>query len=149
MSEGLRKKAIPPSLTRPLLVGGAERTPAAFVCAVGAGFCALGWQLHSPIAGVTGFIVLTVGMGTLRMIAKQDPMMFKVYPRYLKYKPFYPARALPARAKSHAKTILIASTALALLFLLMLSITHTAMWGWLAFISVFAALLYSLIPERP
>ena len=38
-----------------------------------------------------------VGVYLLRLMAKADPIMARVYMRHVKYQPYYPARARPWR----------------------------------------------------
>jgi len=53
-------------------------------------FIAMTWQTF--ILGVTIWIILSM---LLRMMAKADPMMSKVYLRQLKYRDFYIAHSTP------------------------------------------------------
>ena len=53
-------------------------------------FIAMTWQTF--IIGIVLWIILTM---LLRMMAKADPLMSKVYLRHLKYKDFYMAHSSP------------------------------------------------------
>lgn len=149
MRNGRQVKAIPPSLVRPLLVGGAERTPAGIVCAAGAAFCALGWQLHSWVAACVGIFVLSVGMGLLRRIAKLDPLMFQVYPRQMRYRAFYPARAVPTRKASPVKATLIGAGSVIALTGLAYQMTRIPVFGWSAVLLAIVTTIYLCVPNKP
>jgi len=93
-----RRAPIHPSLTRPLLLGGAERELvlvngtliAALV--VGVGFHWVSLTIASLLA--------TVGHWALTRAAKYDAQLSRIYVRHVRYQPYYPARpvtqALPA-----------------------------------------------------
>jgi len=53
-------------------------------------FIAMTWQTF--IIGITLWLILTM---LLRMMAKADPLMSKIYLRHLKYKDFYMAHSSP------------------------------------------------------
>jgi len=84
------------ALNRPNLLLGAERELTlmlGLICTIMV-FLALTWQ--TALLGIVLWVVL---ISLLRMMAKADPMMSKVYRRHLRYKPFYPAHATPFRAE--------------------------------------------------
>jgi type IV secretion system protein VirB3 len=90
----LRKTNIHRALHRPNLILGGEREPVlvlAIVCA-GVGVSALNLVALS-IAGA----VWLIAVGFLRMMAKADPCMTKIYLRQLRYPPYFPARSRRAR----------------------------------------------------
>jgi type IV secretion system protein VirB3 len=93
MAEGGRERCYP-SLIRPILLAGAER------------------ELVIPVVGLAGVLVLGVGpqllslalagglvfglLPLLRMAARVDPQMRKVYVRHQKYQSYYPAQGHPS-----------------------------------------------------
>jgi len=82
------------ALNRPNLLLGAERELTlilGLICTIMV-FLALTWQ--TALLGIFLWIVL---ISLLRMMAKADPMMSKIYLRHLRYKPFYPAHSTPFR----------------------------------------------------
>lgn len=82
------------ALNRPNLLLGAERELTlmlGLICTIMV-FLALTWQ-----TALLGIFLWTVLISLLRMMAKADPMMSKVYLRHLRYKPFYPAHSTPFR----------------------------------------------------
>jgi type IV secretory pathway TrbD component len=85
-------------LTQPLLVAGAERTPA-IVVAGSAIFCAVAaWFTWSVAAAVMAALLFLVGLPTLRIMANRDPRMIEILLRYVGYRRHYAAhtpRALP------------------------------------------------------
>src|ERR1700691_4056861 len=92
MAESERRvSAIHQSLTRPILLAGAERSfaisnlipPAALIFAGG---------LHWYTVAMGAFL-LTVGHWALVQAAKFDPQLSQVYVRHIRYQDYYPARA--------------------------------------------------------
>jgi len=79
------------SLTRPILLGGAEREP---VIVEATSIVALTFAvgLHLPTA-IIALLLGTVGHSLLRRAAKEDPQMMRVYTRHVRYKTYYPAQA--------------------------------------------------------
>jgi type IV secretory pathway TrbD component len=65
VNDGPRRLQIPRSLVQPLLVGGAERTPTAAVCGIGAAFVVLGYTQPSLVGFGFGLLVLVLGMWAL------------------------------------------------------------------------------------
>lgn len=80
------------ALNKPNLLLGGERELMLIVGLFSAVmvFIAMTWQ--TLIIGVTLWITLSM---LLRMMAKADPMMSKIYLRQLKYKDFYLAHSTP------------------------------------------------------
>lgn len=88
----LKSIKIHSSLNKPNLLLGGERELMLIVGLFSSVmiFIAMTWQTF--ILGVTMWIVLSM---LLRMMAKADPMMSKIYFRQLKYKDFYRAYSTP------------------------------------------------------
>lgn len=80
-------------LTRPLLVGGGERVPAAIVALFTLLPACGAWFGRNIPAALVAVFMATVGFGFLRFMAKRDPQMFEVAGRFYSFKNFYPARA--------------------------------------------------------
>ena len=80
------------ALNKPNLLFGAERELILLVGLFSAMmiFIAMTWQTF--IVGVVLWVILST---LLRMMAKADPLMSKIYLRQLKYKSFYPAHSTP------------------------------------------------------
>ena len=89
---GLKSIKIHSALNKPNLLMGAERELILVVGLFSAMmvFIALTWETF--IVGIVMWIVITT---LLRMMAKADPLMSKVYLRQLKYNSFYPAHSTP------------------------------------------------------
>jgi len=80
------------ALNRPNLLLGAERELTlmlGLICTIMV-FLALTWQ-----TALLGLFLWTVLISLLRMMAKADPMMSKIYFRHLRYRPFYPSHSTP------------------------------------------------------
>ena len=75
------------SLTRPVLLGGAERAPAIINATTMLGI-GLGPGFHWPNILLAIFLGTAVHM-LLRWMAKRDPQFFVVYLRHLSYQPNY------------------------------------------------------------
>ena len=86
-----RRIAIHPSLTRPLLLGGAERE---LVLMNGTIIAALifGVGFHCVSLTIAGLLA-TVGHWALTRAAKYDPRLSRIYVRHVRHQPFYPAQA--------------------------------------------------------
>lgn len=94
MSESNQARAtVHQSLTKPLLLAGAERTPAAanWIFATGILF---GGGLHWYTIAASAFM-LTVGHWTLVQAAKFDPDLSRVYMRHIRYQHWYLERSTP------------------------------------------------------
>ena len=85
------------ALTRPLLIGGCERTGFGLVVGAGAGLLMLAWQSWSVVAAAGGAGILSGGLAALRWMARNDPQFWAVYRRNRRYRAFYPARSTPWR----------------------------------------------------
>ena len=85
------------ALTRPLLIGGCERTGFGLVVGAGAGLLMLAWQSWSVVAAAGGASILSGGLAVLRRMARNDPQFWAVYRRNRRYRAFYPARSTPWR----------------------------------------------------
>ncbi len=91
---GLQRNRIHRALSRPSLLMGADRellllTGLAAVILI---FVVL--TVYSAIVGIAVWIVIA---GVLRMMAKADPLMRKVYIRHISYRPYYKATTSPWR----------------------------------------------------
>jgi type IV secretion system protein TrbD len=81
-----------PSLTRPVLLGGAERDLVIIEVSLVVALL-LGLGFH-PLSLALAVFVGTVGHRLLVWIARQDPQATRVYARHRIYQPFYPAAAV-------------------------------------------------------
>lgn len=91
---GLQRNRIHRALSRPNLLMGADRellllTGLAAVILI---FVVL--TVYSAIVGIAVWIVIA---GMLRIMAKADPLMRKVYIRHISYRPYYKATTSPWR----------------------------------------------------
>jgi type IV secretion system protein TrbD len=90
-SQGLRTVPIHVSLTRPILLAGADReltlinVVAIFALLFGIGFSR--WTF-----GV-GVLMATAGQWALGRVTRYDPDFRRIYARHVQLQPFYPARA--------------------------------------------------------
>jgi type IV secretion system protein VirB3 len=76
-----RRAPIHPSLTRPLLLGGAERE---LVLIFGVGFHWVSLTIATLLA--------TAGHWALTRAAKYDPRLSRIYVRHVRYQSYHPAR---------------------------------------------------------
>ena len=79
------------SLSRPLLLAGAERNLAIANWIIAAAVI-LGGGLHWYTVAVS-VLLATAGHWALQRAAKFDPQLSRVYVRHMRYQPYYPARA--------------------------------------------------------
>jgi type IV secretion system protein TrbD len=86
-----RVSAIHQSLTRPILLAGAER-PLALANWITAAALILGAGLHWYTLAM-GALLLTLGHWALVQAAKFDSQLSRVYVRHIRYQDYYPARA--------------------------------------------------------
>jgi type IV secretory pathway TrbD component len=86
-----RVSAIHQSLTRPILLAGAERQLALANWITAAGLI-FGSGLHWYTIAM-GVLLLTLGHWALVQAAKFDPQLSRVYVRHIRYQDYYPARA--------------------------------------------------------
>jgi len=85
-----RRTPIHPSLTRPLLLGGAERE---LVLMNGTMIAALIFGVGFHWVSLTLAVLLaTVGHWALTRAAKYDPRLSRIYVRHVRYQSYYPAR---------------------------------------------------------
>ena len=89
---GLRRTPFHRVLHRPNLVLGSERELALFAALLTGG---LAFSALNLVAGAVGLGVWCGGIALLRMMAKADPHMSRVYVRHIRYRAYYPARARP------------------------------------------------------
>src|SRR6266446_3849719 len=91
MAQGERRvSAIHQSLTRPILLAGAERQ-LAIANWITAAALILGCGLHWYTIAM-GVLLVTVGHWALVEAAKFDPQLSRVYVRHIWYQDYYPAR---------------------------------------------------------
>ena len=92
MNSELKKIPVFTALNKPNLLLGAERELTLFIGLFSAllVFIALTWQTF-----ILGIALWFGVMVLLRMMAKKDPMLSKIYLRHIKYKAFYPAHSTP------------------------------------------------------
>ena len=85
-----RRTSIHSSLTRPLLLAGAERE---LVLINGTAIAALifGVGFHWVSLTVAGLLA-TIGHWALTRAAKYDPQLSRIYFRHVRYQPYYPGR---------------------------------------------------------
>jgi type IV secretion system protein VirB3 len=76
------------ALNKPLLLAGGERELMMMSGLVSLTLIFVALSLQSAIIGIALWLFLST---VLRMMAKKDPMMSKVYVENMKYKKFYPA----------------------------------------------------------
>jgi type IV secretion system protein VirB3 len=93
MSE-LRRTAFHRALHRPNLILGGERELVLTTAVVAGGLAVSALNLPALLVAGT---VWSVIVSALRMMAKADPQMSKVYLRHLKYQRHYPPRSRPFR----------------------------------------------------
>lgn len=87
----LRKVAFHQSLTRPVLLGGAERELVIVEVSLIAALV-MGLGFH-PLSLGLSLLLGTVGHRMLVWTGRQDPQATRVYARHRQYQPFYPASA--------------------------------------------------------
>ena len=89
--DAARRTAIHMSLTRPLLLAGAERE---LVLVNGTAIAALIFGVGFHWASVTVAVLLaTAGHWALTRAAKHDPQLSRIYVRHVRYQEYYPACA--------------------------------------------------------
>lgn len=91
---GLQRNRIHRALSRPNLLMGADRE---LVLIAGLAAVILIFVVLTVYSALFGMAVWIVIVGILRMMAKADPMMRKVYIRHVSYKPTYKATTSPWR----------------------------------------------------
>lgn len=90
----LRAIPIHSALNRPNLFLGGERDLMLMLGLMCALLVFIALTLPTIIMGVSIWVVFA---SLLRMMAKSDPLMSKIYIKQLKYKSFYPAHSTPFR----------------------------------------------------
>jgi type IV secretion system protein TrbD len=93
MSE-LRRTALHRALHRANLLLGGERELVLITAIICGGLAVSALNL---VASAIGGSVWLIAIGLLRMMAKADPQMSRIYLRQLHYRPYYPPRSRPAR----------------------------------------------------
>jgi type IV secretory pathway TrbD component len=84
-----RRAPIHPSLTRPLLLGGAERE---LVLVNGIFIAALVFGVGFHWVSVTiASLLASLGHWALTRAARYDPRLSRIYVRHVRYQPYYPA----------------------------------------------------------
>ncbi len=93
-TQGLERSRIHRALSRPALLFGADRE---LVLVTGLASVILIFVILDLIAAVVGIVLWIVVVGLLRMMAKADPLMRKVYLRHIKYRNYYRPTSTPWR----------------------------------------------------
>lgn len=91
---GLQRNRIHRALSRPNLVMGADRELLLLTGLAAAILIFVVLTVYSAVVGIAVWIVIA---GVLRMMAKADPLMRKVYIRHISYRPYYKATTSPWR----------------------------------------------------
>lgn len=92
----LRRKKIHRAFHQPILLGGAERSPA---LTLGLVAVALAFNGATLVAVVIAAVLWFAGFPLLRRAAKADPKMFEVYRRSVRHQGYYPPRSTPWRPR--------------------------------------------------
>jgi type IV secretory pathway TrbD component len=90
----LRRTPIHRALYRPNLILGGERELVLFTALLAGG---LAVSAQNAVAAAVGAAVWLGVIPLLRMMAKADPRLSRVYLRHLRYRAYYPARSRPFR----------------------------------------------------
>jgi type IV secretion system protein TrbD len=90
----LRRTPLHRALYRPNLILGGERELVLITAIVCGGVAVSGLNLVSAAIGVA---VWLIAIALLRMMARADPHMSKVYLRHLRFAAYYPPRSRPFR----------------------------------------------------
>lgn len=91
---GLDRSRIHRALSRPNLLLGADRE---LVLLTGLAAIILIFVVLTPYSALFGIAVWIVVVAALRMMAKADPMMRRVYARHVTYRPHYRPTSTPWR----------------------------------------------------
>lgn len=91
---GLRRNRIHRALSRPSLLMGADRELVMITGLASAILIFVVLTVYSAIFGITVWIVI---VAALRMMAKSDALMRRVYLRHISYKPLYRPTTAPWR----------------------------------------------------
>lgn len=90
----LQRNRIHRALSRPNLLMGADRE---LVLITGLAAVILIFVVLTVYSALFGIAIWITIVGALRMMAKADPLMRKVYVRHISYKPYYKATTSPWR----------------------------------------------------
>lgn len=90
----LERARIHRALSRPTLLFGADRE---LVLVTGLAAVILIFVVLTVVSAALGFAIWIVVVGLLRMMAKADPLMRKVYLRHIKYRSYYRPTSTPWR----------------------------------------------------
>ncbi len=90
----LERARIHRALSRPTLLFGADRE---LVLITGLAAVILIFVVLTVVSAALGFAIWIVVVGLLRMMAKADPLMRKVYLRHIKYRSYYRPTSTPWR----------------------------------------------------
>ena len=82
------------ALSRPTLLFGADRE---LVLITGFAAVILIFVVLTVVSAALGFAIWIVVVGLLRMMAKADPLMRKVYLRHIRYRSYYRPTSTPWR----------------------------------------------------
>jgi type IV secretion system protein VirB3 len=91
---GLQRNRIHRALSRPNLLMGADRE---LVLITGLAAIILIFVVLTVYSAAFGVAVWIFIVGLLRVMAKSDPLMRRVYVRHISYKPYYKATSAPWR----------------------------------------------------
>jgi type IV secretion system protein VirB3 len=94
LNSSLQRTRIHRALSRPNLLMGADRE---LVLVTGLASIILIFVVLTWISALFGLAVWTVIVGLLRMMAKADPLMRRVYLRHITYRPHYRPTSSPWR----------------------------------------------------
>ena len=94
LGSSLERTRIHRALSRPNLLMGADRE---LVLVTGLASIILIFVVLTWISALFGLAVWTVIVGLLRMMAKADPLMRRVYLRHITYRPHYRPTSSPWR----------------------------------------------------
>ncbi|MEI8703222.1 conjugal transfer protein TrbD (plasmid) [Mesorhizobium mediterraneum] len=90
----LARSRVHRALSRPNLLMGADRE---LVLLTGLASVILIFVVLTWYAALFGVAIWLLAVAALRMMAKSDPMMRRVYIRHISYKPYYRATSTPWR----------------------------------------------------
>ena len=94
LGTSLQRSRIHRALSRPNLLMGADRE---LVLVTGLASIILIFVVLTWVSALFGLAVWTVIVGLLRMMAKADPLMRRVYLRHITYRPHYRPTSSPWR----------------------------------------------------
>ena len=94
ITSSLERTRIHRALSRPNLLLGTDRE---LVLVTGLAAAILIFVVLTWTSALVGFLLWTIVLGILRMMAKADPQMRAVYARYIRYRPIYRPTSTPWR----------------------------------------------------